>query len=246
MCFDLDCATIEKKEAAESAGRKTMGKKLRLLFIGNSHTYYNDMPLMAAKKARAAGYDCEVTMIAHGGWFLAQHVAEPDVRFDILFGNYDYVILQEHAHPFGPEEKFFEAARKLNAWIREANSTPVIYMTWAMKEEEAVQPRMTKAHREIAEEIDNLSDDEVIALQAYLEQYNDIEQALEEVRQGNYTIYYDCDDMSDVAYQVVNESGLLDGVPETIKGYFDYEAYGRDIDIEGTFIQVDNNIIELY
>lgn len=99
---------------------------------------------------------------------------------------------------------------------------------------------------EIAEEIDNFSDEEVIALQAYLEQYNDIEQALEEVRQGNYTIYYDCDDMSDVAYQVVNESGLLDGVPETIKGYFDYEAYGRDIDIEGTFIQVDNNIIELY
>ena len=147
LCFDLGCATIEKKEAAESAGRKAMGKKLRLLFIGNSHTYYNDMPLMAAKKARAAGYDCEVTMIAHGGWFLAQHVAEPDVRFDILFGNYDYVILQEHAHPFGPEEKFFEAARKLNAWIREANSTPVIYMTWAMKEEEAVQPRMTKAHR---------------------------------------------------------------------------------------------------
>lgn len=99
---------------------------------------------------------------------------------------------------------------------------------------------------EIAEEIEEMREDELIALQAYLEQYNDIEQALEEVRQGNYTIYYDCDDMSDVAYQVVNESGLLDGVPETIKGYFDYEAYGRDIDIEGTFIQVDNNIIELY
>ena len=41
----------------------------------------------------------------------------------------------------------------MNAWIREANSTPVIYMTWAMKEEEAVQSRMTKAHQEIAEEI---------------------------------------------------------------------------------------------
>lgn len=99
---------------------------------------------------------------------------------------------------------------------------------------------------EIAEEIDNLSDDEVIALQAYLEQYNDIEQALEEVRQGNYRIYYDCDNMEDVAYQVVNDCGLLDGVPEEVKRYFDYEAYGRDIDIERTFIQVDNNIIELY
>lgn len=99
---------------------------------------------------------------------------------------------------------------------------------------------------EIAEEIDNLSDDEVIALQAYLEQYNDIEQALEEVRQGNYTIYYDCDDMSDVAYQVVNESGLLDGVPEEVKIYFDYEAYGRDMEINGTFIQIDNSFVELY
>ncbi len=99
---------------------------------------------------------------------------------------------------------------------------------------------------EIAEEINNLSDDEVIALQAYLEQYNDIEQALEEVRQGNYTIYYDCDDMSDVAYQVVNDCGLFDGVPEALKGYFDYEAYGRDIDINGTFIQIDNSFVELY
>lgn len=52
--------------------------------------------------------------------------------------------------------------------------------------------------------------------------------------------------MEDVAYQVVNDCGLLDGVPEEVKRYFDYEAYGRDIDIERTFIQVDNNIIELY
>lgn len=41
-------------------------KKLRILFIGNSHTYYNDMPNMVAEKSRKEGYDCEVTMIAHG------------------------------------------------------------------------------------------------------------------------------------------------------------------------------------
>lgn len=100
---------------------------------------------------------------------------------------------------------------------------------------------------EIAEEIDNLSDEEVIIFQAYLEQYtNDLQQALDAVRQGNYRIYYDCDNMEDVAYQVVNDCGLFDGVPEALKEYFDYEAYGRDMDIEGTFIQIDNNIIELY
>lgn len=100
---------------------------------------------------------------------------------------------------------------------------------------------------EIAEEIDNFDDEEVIIFQAYLDQYaNDIEQALEEVRQGNYTIYENCDNMEDVAYQAVNESGLLDGVPEQVKMYFDYEAYGRDMDINRTFIQIDNSFVELY
>ena len=110
-------------------------KRLRILFIGNSHTYYNDMPSMVKRRFDEEGCDCEVTMLAHPGWFLAQHVEEPDVRFNIRFGDYDYVVLQEHAHPFGPEEKFYEAVRTLTSWIREAGSTPVIYMTWAKKTE---------------------------------------------------------------------------------------------------------------
>ncbi len=127
------------------------GRKLRILFIGNSHTYYNDMPVMVRRRfIEEDGLDCEVTMLAHGGWFLAQHVEEPDVRFNILYGNYDYVVLQEHAHPFGPEEKFFSAVRKLTDWIRQAGSTPVIYMTWAKKDEPEMQQRMTDAHRKIA------------------------------------------------------------------------------------------------
>ena len=100
------------------------GKTLAILFIGNSHTYFNDMPLMVQRRAEDAGYDCRVTMIAHGGRFLAQHVEEPDVRFNILHGHYDYVVLQEHAHPFGPVEKFRKATIKLNQMIRQAGSMP--------------------------------------------------------------------------------------------------------------------------
>lgn len=130
-----------------------MEKKLRILFIGNSHTYFNDMPATVAAPAGACGYACEVTMIAHGGWFLEQHVREPDVRFNILHGHYDYVVLQEHAHPFGPEEKFYTAVRRLNEWISQAGSRPVIYLTWAKKDEEPNQARMTAAHEKIAAEI---------------------------------------------------------------------------------------------
>lgn len=31
------------------------------------------------------------------------------------------------------------------------------------------------------------------------------------------------------AYQLVEECGLLDGMPEALRGYFDYEAYARDL-----------------
>ncbi|MBQ9251392.1 MAG: SGNH/GDSL hydrolase family protein [Clostridia bacterium] len=128
-------------------------KKLRILFIGNSHTYYNDMPVMVQRRAVEEGYDCDVTMIAHGGWFLSQHVEEPDVRFNILYGGYDYVVLQEHAHPFGPEERFMDAAVTLNKLIREAGSTPVIYECWAKKNEPEKQGYMTEVHKRVAEAI---------------------------------------------------------------------------------------------
>jgi len=128
-------------------------KTLRILFIGNSHTYYNDMPEMVAERFRDQGYDCQTTMLAHPGWYLKQHVNEPDVRYNIRYGQYDYVVLQEHAHPFGPEEDLIEAAVILDGWIREAGSIPVIYMTWARENEEEEQDRMTSVHKRVADRI---------------------------------------------------------------------------------------------
>lgn len=59
--------------------------------------------------------------------------------------------------------------------------------------------------------------------------------------------YPDCDDMTDVAYYVVNE---LDGGPENLKPetlaqYFDYEAYGNNLDTSGTWIKTDNGYVEM-
>ena len=131
-------------------------KPLHILFIGNSHTYYNDMPLMVQQRAAEEGFDCHVTMIAHGCWYLEQHAEEPDVRFDILYGGYDYIVLQEYAQPFGPEEKYAAAAKKLNGWIRRAGSTPVIYETWAAESRREDQAYMNEVHRRVAQEIEAL------------------------------------------------------------------------------------------
>ena len=125
---------------------------MKILFIGNSHTYFNDLPDLAARLAADSGVQISVTMIAHGGWYLAQHVEEPDVRFNILHGHYDYVVLQEHTHPFGPVEKYDRAVKVLADWCREAGSMPVIYMTWAKKDSPEDQALLTEAHRNAAKE----------------------------------------------------------------------------------------------
>ena len=131
-------------------------RNLRILFIGNSHTYYNDLPHLVQQRAKEEGYDCPVTMLAHPCWFLAQHVEDPEAKFNIMYGNYDYVILQEHAHPFGPAEKFRDAVIALSEWIREAGSVPVIYECWAEKAKPENQEYMNEVHREIAGEINAL------------------------------------------------------------------------------------------
>lgn len=98
---------------------------------------------------------------------------------------------------------------------------------------------------ELAEALEDLDSEEENVLSVMLEDGYTFEEALEKVKDGDYIVYSNCSSMEDVAYQVIEESGLLDGVPERVTRYFDYEAYGRDLEIEGTFYQIDNDYIEI-
>lgn len=99
---------------------------------------------------------------------------------------------------------------------------------------------------EKASEIENLSDDEITILKAILEEHtSDFEEALNIVTREDYILYYGCGNMIEVAYYQVDEFDLLHDVPENIKYYFDYSAYARDLNIEGTFIESDLGIIEI-
>lgn len=105
-------------------------------------------------------------------------------------------------------------------------------------------------------DIDYMSLDEVKALadtiQELVSQYADenmvraIIGAADDYRSGSesisefidsheFYIYDNCDNMADVAYQVLEESNGIDELPEWAQSYFDYEAYGRDLEIEGQF-----------
>lgn len=57
--------------------------------------------------------------------------------------------------------------------------------------------------------------------------------------------YSDCETMEDVARYLVDECGILEGMSETSKQYFDYKSYGRDLEIEGNFLVTNNGVFEL-
>ncbi|MGX4601436.1 antirestriction protein ArdA [Faecalimicrobium sp. JNUCC 81] len=56
--------------------------------------------------------------------------------------------------------------------------------------------------------------------------------------------YPECDDMTDVAYYLIDECGSLGEIPSSIQSYIDYEAYGRDLEINGSFVITNHGVFE--
>ena len=57
-------------------------------------------------------------------------------------------------------------------------------------------------------------------------------------------IQYPCDNMVDVAYHLIDECGVLGEIPDRLRNYIDYEAFARDIDLEGCFIETRYGVFE--
>lgn len=126
---------------------------MKILFIGNSHTYFNDMPhLFARMHERLSGRKPEVTMLAYSGRDLKWHHDEYfSLRFALLYGHYDYCLIQQQAHPF-PEEDFTEQyLAKVIDLCRQTHTAPIIYMTWAAKKQPEMADAMSRFYRRMAE-----------------------------------------------------------------------------------------------
>jgi antirestriction protein len=101
---------------------------------------------------------------------------------------------------------------------------------------------------EFAEKLESLQENEQIALCGLMEHCIDLEEALEILENGSYSIYNNCKDMSDVAYEWYDMTGQLSEITKHISEYYiDFEGIGRDMEINGTFIQLDNDMyLEIY
>ena len=68
---------------------------LRVLWIGNSYTYYNDLPSMVARLAEADDVVVQFDSHTEGGWTWEQHSQSQETLDKIYSQQWDVVVLQE-------------------------------------------------------------------------------------------------------------------------------------------------------
>ena len=131
---------------------------MKVLFIGNSHTYFNDMPHLFAGMCEAlTGERTEVTMLAFSNRTLAWHCEEYfSVRFALLYGAYDYCVIQQFGHPIPPIEETEPPLEKLIRLCERVGTKPVLYMTWAKKNEPEKAAEIETIYRTLAKKYDAL------------------------------------------------------------------------------------------
>lgn len=122
---------------------------MRVLFIGNSHTYFNDMPRLFSRMCSAlTGREAEIQMLAYSNrslrWHCEEHFA---LRFALLYGSFDYCVIQQQAHPFPPEDDTTPYLDRIVSFCREVGTKPVVFMTWREKAKPEAAPLMIGYYR---------------------------------------------------------------------------------------------------
>ncbi|MBK9155474.1 MAG: SGNH/GDSL hydrolase family protein [Chloracidobacterium sp.] len=104
----------------------------KILFIGNSLTYANDMPLIVEAFAKAKGMKrFEVKMAALPNFGLEDHWNRKETRKILTGKKWDFVVMQQG--PSASKEgraMLLEYGGLLAAEIRKGGGVPAIYMVW--------------------------------------------------------------------------------------------------------------------
>ncbi|MCC8153430.1 MAG: succinylglutamate desuccinylase/aspartoacylase family protein [Tannerellaceae bacterium] len=174
LAADNDWSFNWQKEEVEGVGHHSVrmaGKalpilfqdSLRALFIGNSYTYYNQLPEMVKALAASSGDKLSVRMIEHGGWTLQKHAENKETTDAIKDGGWDFVVLQEQSQAPAKEREWvamhmYPPAKELDNLRKMFNPSgkTVFYMTWGHNIEtyNEMQQRIAESYVDITNQQD--------------------------------------------------------------------------------------------
>ena len=122
---------------------------MKILFIGNSHTFVHYVPARFVQFCKDHGVQAEAVMLTHPGMGLDWHLKQSQTYYNLMCGGYDAVVLQHNAHPFPGRESLLEAGEAIAALVPAGTKT-FLYMTWTEKSNPQGQEAMCAAYEALA------------------------------------------------------------------------------------------------
>ncbi len=130
----------------------------KILFVGNSYTYFWNLPKQVELMALAKEHKLEIRQSTAGGVNWGQHWrGEKDLntRDIILNGGFDYVVLQNHSmSTIQRQDSMMIYGKKFAQLIRDSGAEPILYMTWSRKWNPLMQSTISKGYTALGKQID--------------------------------------------------------------------------------------------
>lgn len=131
---------------------------LKVLFIGNSLTYENDLPRTVAQLALSAGLqECYCYQIAHANFALEDHYDWREAVTALEDESWDFVVMQQGPSALpSSRANLIQWAGVFGDIIDENGARSVMYGVWPEHDREVEFPTVTESYRLAAEEIGGL------------------------------------------------------------------------------------------
>ena len=129
----------------------------KVLFIGNSYIFYNDLDAIVKKLAASEKPTVKLhtAPLVEGGATLEKHYSDPKTKSVLSKVKWDFVILQEQStRPVVDTASFFEYARKMVAEVEKQGAKPVFFMTWAREHKPEMTSPLDKAYTQMGRQLD--------------------------------------------------------------------------------------------
>ena len=128
-------------------------KRIRILFIGNSYTYVNDLPRILQVMAIQSGRRSlpEVQMMVGPGFAWEDHWKIEAAQKAIKATQWDYVVLQEQSQePILHEEKMRKFGTLLIEAVHRSHAAPLLFVTWSRENEATAQSTISASYARLA------------------------------------------------------------------------------------------------
>lgn len=141
----LSCSSAVKSKTVQQ-------KPTRILFVGNSLTYTNNLPKLVEISAKEKGIIIETKMIAFPNYALIDHWNDATVQKEIQTKRYDFVVVQQgpSSQDFG-KDILIEYGKKYSGLCKENGVQLCYFMVWPSLTHYNTFDGVIKNHRKAAQ-----------------------------------------------------------------------------------------------